>query len=203
MEKLRFAALLGFIFGTSFAHAAGDNVIRAKAPISPQPGSWVAAEPIIGRWLNTGPAYACGSWYPLEKTVSKGSWFVQKSSCSQNYERIVMLTETNQSLGITRETGQTLKETKTDLVFSTRTVLGTRNCDFDPSHTVWQIYRLPGADYLDMVWFSGLRIANASQFPAATKSLVYEGITYSRGDLVREIPRGDLSVWQYAVCRDT
>lgn len=77
-------------------------------------GKWLSADPIVSSWSNNGEPTGCGSWIPLENTVSYGVSFKQTANnCQQEQTRTVQQREQNNVTHAYRNVGVIVVENNT------------------------------------------------------------------------------------------
>lgn len=182
MKKLHIAAVLGLLSAMGAAHAGDINVIRINAPVDPYLGKWLASAPAYGPWQPTSAVYNCGAWSPLPSSVTKGIAFAQTANCSQDFQRLVTMTEVNNTTGAKRNTGVTQTEAKTDSAKTTRQAVGTRDCAYEPNKTVWRTYRYT-QEFTRWVAINGAYTYTGSYEDPQLDKVVINGVTYTRGAL--------------------
>lgn len=199
MKKLHIAAVLGLLSAMSVAHAGDINVIRINAPVDPYLGKWLASTPTYGPWQPTSAVYSCGAWAPLSNSVTKGASFVQTANCSQDFQRLVAMTEVNNATGAKRNTGVTQTEVKTDSAKTTRQAVGTRDCAYTANNTFWQTYRYT-REFTEYIAINGSFTYTGSYDTPMMDTVVINGVSYYRGAL-RDSRYDGAYHLQYEVCR--
>lgn len=200
MKKLRLIAALGLMSAMALAHASNINVIRVVAPVNPYPGKWAASAPVYGEWQASGAPFSCAGWTPAPNQITKGTTYTQTSTCQQNYQRLVTLTEVNDISGIKRNTGVTQTESKTGTAQSTRQAIGTRDCAYDAVKTYWQTYRYT-REFSRYVIINGEYTFFGDYDNPQLDSVTIKGIQYYRGAQRYIYSEGRATDLRYELCR--
>lgn len=98
--------------------ANADYMIKYQ--IEPTPNSiiikgWFDTTASISDWLNTGNAFDCGDFSPLENTITINQSFEQSRNCSINQERTVQNRKISEN-GTYKNEGVLIVETRVDRV---------------------------------------------------------------------------------------
>lgn len=104
-----YSALALMISGYS---SAGENIIRAAAPIALAQisESWAPTTPNYSDWLASN--INCGAWSPDPSTVTQGQSFTQNRTCDKSETRTVQDREISSPSGNYRDVGASYAESK-------------------------------------------------------------------------------------------